>query len=68
MRVTPDGRYIVSVCQDGMMKVLELETGEEIEAAVSDHHVPAVSIDDEGVVAAIDTRGEVHFIELGSRP
>lgn len=68
LRVTPDGRYIVSVCQDGMMKVLELETGEEIETAVSDRHVPAVSIDDEGVVAAIDTRGEVHFIELGSRP
>jgi len=25
-------------------------------------------MDDEGVIAAIDTRGEVHFIALGSRP
>jgi WD40 repeat protein len=65
VKITPDGKYAVSVSEDRTVKVWNLSTGQSVATFTGELAMRSCVVGRDGrTLAARDSLGRVHFLQL----
>ncbi|MBD2294619.1 hypothetical protein H6G06_14305 [Anabaena sphaerica FACHB-251] len=65
MKITPDGKKVLSSSDENTLKLLDLDTGKEISSFIADSPIICCAISPDGLkIVAGEESGRVHFLQL----